>query len=80
MLSAPLPETALAEAWKEVLKTDEPDFFAAGGTSLDAIRLEAVLFEKGWLLSAADILESSNIGALSALMAPLDEMNWEDGE
>ncbi len=78
--SLPLPEQALAEAWSAVLKTDEPDFFAAGGTSLNAIRLEAALFERGWLLSAADILQNPDRGALAAFMAAADETNWEDGE
>ncbi len=78
--SLPLPERALAEAWSAVLKTDEPDFFAAGGTSLNAIRLEAALFDRGWLLSAADILQNPDRRALAALMTLSGETDWEDGE
>ncbi len=78
--SLPLPERALADAWSDVLKSEEQDFFAAGGTSLGAIRLEAALFEKGWLLSAADILQNPDIRTLTAWMTPLDETDWENDE
>jgi len=68
----------LLDVWKTVLGTDTDDFFEAGGTSLSAIRLESALYEKGWLLSAADIFHTPKLLDMAALLTPVDEIDWED--
>ena len=72
------PQDALIDVWKSVLETDGDDFFAEGGTSLAAIRMESALFEKGWLLSAADILQNPKRCDMAALILPADKIDWED--
>jgi hypothetical protein len=71
----------LMRIWKDVLGIDEitanDDFFTVGGTSLSAIRIEAALFEKGWFLSAADILQNPKLCDMAALMALAEEIDWE---
>jgi hypothetical protein len=83
-INLPLAEQALDEAWNAILGSVDPDetadFFKLGGTSLAAIRLEAALFEKGWLLSAGDILQNPEKNALPALMTPAGDTDWEAGE
>jgi hypothetical protein len=75
-----LPEDVLLDVWKNVLGTEADDFFTAGGTSLDAIRLEAALFERGWLLSAADIFQNPKLRDMAALMTSVKEIDWEAEE
>lgn len=74
--------TELSRVWMDVLGSDDvsphDDFFVAGGTSLAAIRIEAGLFERGFLLCAADILQNPKMYEMAALMVPADEINWEE--
>ena len=72
-----VPQDALANVWKSVLRTDGDDFFEQGGTSLAAIRIESALYEKGWLLSAADILQNPKRCDMAALMTSAEETDWE---
>ncbi len=73
---------ALISAWKQVFKTDRvndtDNFFELGGTSLMAIEIESILFEKGYVLSAADIFENPVLSDLVPLILLADEIDWED--
>ena len=73
-----MPEKILREVWMEILKASEGDFYEIGGTSMDAIMIESALLQKGWFLSAADILQNPKIHDMAALMIPADEIDWED--
>lgn len=74
----------LLQVWADILNIKDvsldDDFYIAGGTSLAAIRIEAALFEKGWILSASDIIRNPKLYEAAAKMIPLDEINWEDEE
>ena len=72
-----MPESILREVWMEVLKIDEGDFYETGGSSMDAILIESALLQKGWSLSAADILQNPKIHEMAALMVPAEEIDWE---
>lgn len=73
---------ALLLAWKQVFKTDTvndaDNFFELGGTSLMAIEIESILFDKGFALSAADIFENPVLSDLIPLIQLADEIDWED--
>ena len=58
-------------------REDDEDFYESGGTSMDAIMIESALLEKGWLLSAADILQNPEIHDMARLMTPADDIDWE---
>ena len=72
-----MPDKILQEVLDSIIGTGEGDFYTLGGTSMDAIRIEAALLEKGWLLSAADILLNPEIHQMVTLMVPADEIDWE---
>jgi hypothetical protein len=73
---------ALMQVWKDILGFENvnpnDDFFAMGGTSMMAIRMEAGLFEQGWYLSAADIFQNPELGKMVELMVPAEEIDWEE--
>ncbi len=81
-LSDPLMLAELMEVWKEVLEKNEvsptDDFFLSGGTSLGAIRIEAAMFERGWLLSATDIFHHPKLADMAGCLTPADDIDWED--
>ncbi len=85
VLDESLPQFAdLCAAWVDVLGakpgSGDADFFAAGGTSLHAIRLEAALYGRNWLLSAADVLQGPTLLEMAAAMTPADDVDWEDDD
>jgi len=59
---------------------EDEDFYESGGTSMDAIMIESALLDKGWLLSAADIMQNPEITAMVPLMTPADDIDWEAEE
>jgi hypothetical protein len=67
----------LEKCWRDDFGTDTADFFEIGGTSFDAIKLEAALFKAGYVLSAADIFQYPAKTELVELMLPADEVDWE---
>lgn len=73
---------ALLSAWKQVFNkdtvNDADNFFEHGGTSLMAIEIETILFDKGFALSAADIFENPVLSDLVPLILLADEIDWED--
>lgn len=73
---------ALLSAWKHVFKTDTvndaDNFFELGGTSLMAIQIESILFDQGFVLSAADIFENPVLSDLVPFILLADEIDWED--
>ncbi len=78
----PLALKELMDVWKETLEKNEvspsDDFFLSGGTSLAAIRMEAALFERGWLLSATDIFRHPKLTDMAGCLSPADDIDWED--
>ena len=69
----------LQEVLNAVIGTfeNDEDFYESGGTSMDAIMIESALLEKGWLLSAADIMQNPEIQEMAKLMTPADDIDWE---
>jgi amino acid adenylation domain-containing protein/non-ribosomal peptide synthase protein (TIGR01720 family) len=69
-------QTALAEAWRTVLRQPLPgihdNYFALGGDSIQALQIVSRLREAGWALKITDLLRSPTIAALAALITPLD--------
>ena len=59
---------------------NDEDFYELGGTSMDAIMIESALLDKGWLLSAADIMQNPEIQEMVKLMIPADDIDWEAEE
>ncbi|MGD9823767.1 MAG: condensation domain-containing protein [Desulfobacter sp.] len=75
---------ALITAWQEVLGVSmagpADDFFALGGDSITAMRLEAELFKAGWYLPATTIYEQARLGELIQMMEPANAFDDEDDE
>ncbi|HSU13572.1 condensation domain-containing protein, partial [Longimicrobium sp.] len=73
---ASAPERLLQEAWHEVLGADRPgvleDFFAAGGDSIRAVQLVAVLRERGMALTVSDLYRRPTIRGLAELAGTAD--------
>ncbi|RZU76664.1 amino acid adenylation domain-containing protein [Micromonospora kangleipakensis] len=72
-------ERAVAGAWRRVLGARtadrDDDFFAAGGTSLSAMRMVALLRDELRRdVSVADILEGRTLGGLAARVADADRL------
>ena len=70
----------LQEVISNILEAGDGDFYELGGTSMDAIMIESALLEKGFILSAADILQNPKIMEMAQLMIPADEIEWEAEE
>lgn len=64
-------QKAICEVWQEVLGADRvgisDNYFDIGGDSIKAIIISGKLYQKGIDVSAADILATKNIKALSAI-------------
>ncbi|WP_144635204.1 non-ribosomal peptide synthetase [Bordetella genomosp. 13] len=69
-------ETAIAQAWSEVLGTARPgrhdNFFEAGGDSILSLQLVARLRNAGWRLSPRQVFERQTIAALAGEAERLD--------
>ena len=72
-----MAEIILKDAISSVLGGCDGDFYELGGTSMDAIMIESALLDKGYVLSAADILQNPEIQEMAKLMTPADEFDWE---
>ncbi len=74
----------LSKTWQAVLQTrssgPEDDFFALGGNSIAAMRLEAELFKQGWYLPATSIYERARLVELIPLMTAADSFDDEDDD
>ena len=67
----------LQEVIDNILDAGNGDFYELGGTSMDAIMIESALLERGYALSAADILQNPEIRDMATLMIPAQDIDWE---
>jgi len=67
----------LYEVIGNILNSVNGDFYELGGTSMDAIMVESALLEKGFALSAADILQNPEFNDMAKLMIPVSDIDWE---
>ncbi|MEM9385009.1 MAG: amino acid adenylation domain-containing protein [Pseudomonadota bacterium] len=69
-------EQSVAQIWEQVLGIAEigrnDDFFELGGDSLQALQVLALLQEAGFGVDPADLFESQTVGALTAVLRPVE--------
>jgi non-ribosomal peptide synthetase component F len=67
----------LAKVWEDMFGDLSGGFYELGGTSLKAIKIEEEMLEHGLYISAADILNAQTFSAISKLISPADQIDWE---